>query len=131
VILRHSVVTDITKIGGLVRGFRVSLFGEATRVLEKADRDRGLICFACGIAIPRGMKYYCFSQCLMAARELVYVVACEECSEVLKAAINACSEKRTQCATADRGIGDAGSVPPTPGGVRADQEAHPEAVQAP
>lgn len=129
--MRHSVVTDIVKVGGLVRGFRVSLFGEATRVLEKADRDRGLICFACGIAIPKRMKYYCFSQCLMAARELVFVVACEECSEVLKDAISACFEKRTQRADADRCIGDAGSVPPAPGGVRADQEAHPATVRAP
>ena len=129
--MRHSVVTNIQKTGNLVRGFRVSLYGEATKFLEKADRDRGLICFACGLAIPKGMLYYCFSQCRLAARELVFVVACEECAKDLCAAINACCGKREQRAAPDRGGGDARPVASAPGSVRADQETPPAAVQAP
>lgn len=125
--MRHSLITDIQRRGNLVRGFRVSLFGEATKVLERADRDCGLICFACSMAIPKGAKYYCFSQCLLANAELVFVVCCDECTKDLRDAINACIEKR-DCARG--GGGDAGSVPPASGGVRADQEARAEAVEA-
>ena len=126
--MRHSVVTKIVMDGELVRGFRITLFGEATRLLEKANAEGGLACFSCYRPIGKG-KYYSFSQCMMANSELIFVVCCEGCTKVLKDAIGSCMARRDLRDGAGGGSGDAGPVPPAPGSVRADPESRPAASQ--